>query len=526
MHMAVMNQKVQKKAEGSSADDFELKRSAAGSVMPLEGEIEAAMRAATVNPLLARQAARRRGEFVPEAPQMPVEEPQATIKPYDPTFRQKMAGLIERGLRNVSPADRARAIAQEGIMGVGGLGVADFVPFIGTGMALQETKRGIEEARREGKPEEAWAELLGGVAAAAPGIGPTVKMAKPVSKALANEAAYRIYQAMERGEGPLAGALAGVRPLKIDVWHGSPHLFQPTTKNLLGEFDPKKIGTGEGNQAFGYGHYLAEKPGTSKTYKRMESEYKRMTQGFEPKVEYAYDLMSKGLDDAKVLDNFAYKYGSQFSFDDAMKAIKEAREHINAGYLYKVNLPDEHISKMLDWDKPLSQQPEVIKALKGTDYEVGLSQKEAEKIADARLRDEAQEWADETGGDPIDYFNNVDWEKYVDNIRKESGNIDSNITGRELHSIIMRDEGYRPELFDPENYQIPTSETLRSYGIPGIRYLDAASRGTGEGTRNFVVFPGNEHMINIVGREKEGGVIRKAEGGITSDDLIIEENPL
>ena len=165
----------------------------------------------------------------------------------------------------------------------------------------------------------------------------------------------------------------------------------------------------------------------------------------------------------------------------------------------------------LHWDKPLSQQPKVIKALKGTDYEVGLSQKEAEKIADARLREEAQEWADETGGDPIDYSNNVDWEKYVDNIRKESGNIDSNITGKELHRIIMRDEGYRPELFDPENYQIPTSETLRSYGIPGIRYLDAASRGTGEGTRNFVVFPGNEHMINIVGREKKGGVIHKAE---------------
>jgi hypothetical protein len=215
MNMAIMNQKVQRKAEGSSADDFELKRSAAGSVMPLEGEIEAAMRAATVNPLLARQAARRRGEYVPEAPQMPVEEPQATIKPYDPTFRQKAAELIERGLRSVSPADRARAIAQEGIMGVGGLGVADFVPFIGTGMALQEAQRGIEEARREGKPEEAWAELLGGVAAAAPGIGPTVKMAKPVSKALANEAAYRIYQAMERGEGPLAGALAGVAPRKM-----------------------------------------------------------------------------------------------------------------------------------------------------------------------------------------------------------------------------------------------------------------------------------------------------------------------
>jgi len=35
----------------------------------------------------------------------------------------------------------------------------------------------------------------------------------------------------------------------MDLWHGSPHRFPPTAKNPLGEFDPMKIGTGEGAQA-------------------------------------------------------------------------------------------------------------------------------------------------------------------------------------------------------------------------------------------------------------------------------------
>lgn len=39
----------------------------------------------------------------------------------------------------------------------------------------------------------------------------------------------------------------------------------------------------------------------------------------------------------------------------------------NSGSLYKVDLPDEHIAKMLDWDKPLSQQaPGVTEALAKT----------------------------------------------------------------------------------------------------------------------------------------------------------------
>jgi hypothetical protein len=119
-----------------------------------------------------------------------------------------------------------------------------------------------------------------------------------------------------------------------------------------------------------------------------------------------------------------------------------------------------------------------------------------------------------TGGDPVDYSNNVDWESYVDQVRKESGSIDSSITGEKLHGMIMRDEGYRPDLFDTENYQVGTSEALRGYGIPGVKYLDRQSRQAGEGSRNFVVFPGEEDALTILERKKAGGEVKMAAGGI------------
>lgn len=329
---------------------------------------------------------------------------------------------------------------------------------------------------------------------------------------------------------------AGQNVSPLTVYHGSPHKFAPTPKNPLGEFDAKKIGTGEGAQAYGHGHYLAEAPGVAKQYQTALSDFDMFVDGkpFNPDIpahRAALEIKQRGgkLAREEVISTYKKQIedlrsrGHKWA-DDLAKSKEEELKVFESekipeyteqtkGHLYKVDLPDEKIARMLDWDKPLSQQPEVIKALKGTDYEVGMSQREAEKVADMRLRQEADEWADMTGGDPVDYINNADWEKYVDQVRKESGSIDSSITGKDLHRMIMRDEGYRPELFDPENYQIGASEALRGYGIPGIRYLDASSRDAGKGTSNFVVFPGEEGALTILERKKEGGEVKMAEGG-------------
>ncbi len=44
------------------------------------------------------------------------------------------------------------------------------------------------------------------------------------------------------------------------------------------------------------------------------------------------------------------------------------------------------------------------------------------------------------------------------------------------------------------------AQALNGRGIPGIRYLDGGSRGAGGGTSNFVVFPGNEGLLQILER--------------------------
>jgi hypothetical protein len=49
--------------------------------------------------------------------------------------------------------------------------------------------------------------------------------------------------------------------------------------------------------------------------------------------------------------------------------------------------------------------------------------------------------------------------------------------------------------------KVAASEVLRQAGIPGIKYFDAGSRDVGNGTRNFVIFPGEEHNLKILERK-------------------------
>ena len=66
-------------------------------------------------------------------------------------------------------------------------------------------------------------------------------------------------------------------------------------------------------------------------------------------------------------------------------------------------------------------------------------------------------------------------------------------------------------IYKPDDYLVDwlkqgdanhVAEILREAGVPGIKYLDAGSRGQGgTGTRNFVVFPGEEKKVRILERK-------------------------
>ena len=233
-------------------------------------------------------------------------------------------------------------------------------------------------------------------------------------------------EAMETALGTMGGGMgvssavgAPVGALGMNVYHGTPHRFRPTKNNPLGEFDASKIGTGEGAQAYGRGLYFAENP------------------------------------------EVAARYAQPISADDAFRSgnwLLAIRNSIKPQRnFYKADLPDEQIAKMLDWDKPLSEQTHLM---------------------------------NKTGPHGPDFT--------FKNLLERFGVDPATTTGGQF----IRDASLYQGTLRPGRGQekaAAISKTLNEYGIPGIRYLDQGSRAAGEGTRNFVVF--DPKHVNIIGRE-------------------------
>ena len=230
--------------------------------------------------------------------------------------------------------------------------------------------------------------------------------------------------------------------LGATVWHGSPHKFD--------KFDSSKIGTGEGAQAYGHGLYLAEHPEVAGQYARMN---------LTGPANVAHVAGRDGGDAVAALKQ-VYPGMPSAWYESALLKAKDA------GYTYKVDLPDEHIAKMLDWDKPMSlQSPEVRAAFES-------------RVAPLREQyaKPAPGWGDLGGAQSYDP------------------------TGRELLELLRKRDATTAQDFLGNGLGLDVSEQLRSQGIPGIRYLDGESRGAGTGTSNYVVFPGNESLLQILER--------------------------
>jgi hypothetical protein len=159
------------------------------------------------------------------------------------------------------------------------------------------------------------------------------------------------------------------------------------------------------------------------------------------------------------------------------------------GNLYKVDLPDEQIAKMLDWDKPLTEQTKEVK-----DFAANMARStNTWNNYFSQLNPKAQKLANEmlSGDKPIVGSESAKYWKQLD---KLNPNVDHNaifdslydsglrsgqreVTGSDLYNVLTR-----------KSTQQGASNDLFQAGIPGIQYLDQASRGAGEGTRNYVVF--------------------------------------
>ena len=237
----------------------------------------------------------------------------------------------------------------------------------------------------------------------------------------------------------LAGILANAyNPMGITVYHGSPHKFT--------KFNSSKIGAGEGAQAYGHGLYFAESPEVARGYAAMADQnptaqnYIRIWGGDRKKAEAAF---------LKDLSEGAFgKYTEQIAKDgDTLASIR------GKGQVYKVDLPDSAVARMLDWDKPLSQQ--------------------AQNVKDSL--------------DALKQANPQGYQRLVDD--QLGGPLMEQAAGMDLYRNLIKGANERQ-----------MAEVMRQQGIPGIRYLDGGSRGQGGGTSNFVIFPGEESLLNILER--------------------------
>ena len=260
----------------------------------------------------------------------------------------------------------------------------------------------------------------------------------------------------------IAAALRKTAPIaELDVYHGTPHRFPGTEENPLGEFDASKIGTGEGAQSYGHGVYLAENPEIARSYQNklqrqgktdLSGQLDLMMERLLPKTQSGYEV--KGI---------IYPYQKELIDGIAQGLIKQgdipndlysaAKSYTEPGSLYKADLPDDMIDRMLDWDKPLSEQSYILKSIS----------------------------------------KNKDFVQYAERIMERPL---SELDGKTLERIAV---GYAVDKGAKGSQN--AAKLLKEAGIPGIRYLDAGSRDGGSGTRNFVVFPGEEKKVKILERD-------------------------
>jgi len=264
-----------------------------------------------------------------------------------------------------------------------------------------------------------------------------------------------------------AAGRAAAKQLMV-AYHGTPH--------KVDKFSSSKIGTGEGAQAFGYGLYFAGKkevadhyrqalagrggievdgrtiltpPDESMVPEEMVAELFALHDGKRDRVKHELEF---GARDKHGDDAYRAAHVAALKWLDGHPNIKL---HVNEGNLYKVDIPEDN--ELLDFDKPMREHTRAIRDkvadLLGTDIIDDMSGRDVYDTLSAKLR---KKKTAAYGWDVVD-----------------TASDSSDFSGNKA-----------------------ASRALAQAGIPGNSYLDGASRATGDGTRNYVIY--DDSRISIL----------------------------
>ena len=257
--------------------------------------------------------------------------------------------------------------------------------------------------------------------------------------------------------GSMAGpAVQDGLGMGIRAYHGSPHDFD--------RFSMDKIGTGEGAQAYGHGLYFAEREGVARSYRDALAKDNMSVVGLSDGARKWLDGMMAEVPDATLADmeDYARNLYDPWDADSPKSAISneiidalQAGEIPSApnGRMYEVDInasPDE----FLDWDKPLSEQPEAIQnAIKSTEtYKHYLAGNEAGRMQH-----------------PDTYPGS----RWISFLQDEAARVDEAMSAPLPSALPDSRASWRSSSTSGPNV---ASEILRGKGIKGIRYKDAGSR--------------------------------------------------
>jgi hypothetical protein len=261
---------------------------------------------------------------------------------------------------------------------------------------------------------------------------------------------------------------------QITTYHGSPHLF--------GRLDPSKVGTGEGAQAYGVGAgYTAQARDVAESYTPRDYDYENALMDLYKQAERRQDYGSMEVLESAMMHKRPAELRQQFG-SEAEDVIDQIAALENRSYLYRGDIPDEILPKFLDWDQPISNQKELQQILENENLQDLLTRNEPRKVGRfTQVR---------MGGEP-------------------SG---AEITGADLYRNLTEKLGSEKK----------ASEYLEKIGVRGIRYLDQGSRGSGEGTSNFIPFSPKDFRIEEINDQPIADWVRSGRLQVDPNDPLAQ----
>lgn len=384
------------------------------------------------------------------------------------------------------------------LQGVSALPVFN-IPYIGTGLggALFETGNAI----MQGKTKEDIAKdagtgfVVGETVGAIPYVGKVASKTK-AGQAVGNQASklfnyltdtkvgQKVAEIAPKIEDVLMTDIKAFNPNKQTAYHGSPYDFV--------KFSNEAIGTGEGAQAHGIGHYVAKsKDVADKRYRKrlttsskeeveIDNRYKPLFDEAEKKYDKLLNDLYKQKQDGKITEDFY-----QNAIDNSKEAIevnnilaswqkevaslKGKKLTPNEGQLYKLSIPKDDV--MLREDLPLSQQPiKVQEALNkiGSYKTVTPATMYNGELYKHNPNGLFKGWFKANGGGKVndelaEVLDNIG---YTDEIVKMGNHFDGEMTGNQIYQKLNNDyhnnytymQGLKP------------SDLLNQHGIKGISY--------------------------------------------------------